>query len=545
MNLRVVPYGKYENLPKLRQPEGYVYVIKDTKFLKYKIGFTIHPKQRIKDIQRNEVGKLEYIHIVRTDDARATEQYLHAQYSHVRIRSNWFKLNKAQLREIRALGAPPARDGGIEQEDARQTARTKPTRQESKESHTPVQQSQPQYAKAASADRSPHSKHGAAADSGQKSSADPAEDSTAIDASQADEKKYTVWEKAAMLILIGFLVLSLAVLAPSLENNDLSHSLVNQASPTHSRDLSAGLGNAIPTSTPRPTLTSTATRTPTATWTATSTLTHTPTPTRTPTPTLTATPRPTLTKAVYYVTTRSGKSAHVRSCPRMNCGIISVLEPGAEIQASGWVNGEMVGGVSRWLKFNRKGRTAYIHSSVLSSMRPLASRPTLTSMATRTPTATWTPTSTKTHTPTPTRTPTPTLSSTPRPTATLTRTPTATSTATKRPTSTRTSTAIWAATSTKTYTPTTALTLTSTPYPTATKAVYYVTTRNNAGARVRSCPETACGIIGGLNPGAEIQALGRVEGEEVYGNSEWVRFEHSDTVAYVHGSLVSLNRPNP
>ena len=728
-NLQAVPCGTYEDLPKLQRPEGYVYVIKCKEDKKYLIGSTIHPKQRIKDIQRYKAGKLEYVHIVRSNDAEATKQYLYAQYNHVRVRSE-FRLNKAQLREIRGLGTPPARDGGIEQEDdtglpdthkdAGRTARTKPTRQESKESHTPVQQSQPQYAKSASADRSPNSKHdtapsgssqsssppaqdggieqedagrttrakppqqeskeshtpaqqsqpqyakSASADrspnskhdtapsgssqsssppaqdggieqedtrqtartkptrqeakeshtqpryaksapanrsprskhdapppgSSQSSPASPAGDSTAIDASQADEEKSPVWEKVIMLALIGFFALSLAVIVPNSENNILPYSLVNQASPTRSRDSSAGLDNTIPTSTPRPTL----------------------------------------TKAVYYVTTRSGSSARVRACPRMNCGVISTLEPGAEIQSSAWVDGERVGGVSQWLKFNRKGRTAYIHSSVLSSTRPASSRPTLTPTATRTATSTLTltprptstprptltkavyyvttrtvlsstprptstprpilsstprptstprstlsstprPTATLTQTPTatstltltprPTSTPRPTLSPTPRPTATLTQTPTATSTLTltPRPTSTprptlsatprstatltQTPTATRAPTSTKTYTPTTASTLTSTPYPTATKAVYYVTTRNNAGARVRSCPETACGIIGGLNPGAEIQALEWVEGEEVNGSSEWVQFEHNDTVAYVHGSLVSSNRPNP
>ena len=609
-NLQAVPCGKYEDLPKLRRPEGYVYVIKCKRRQKYLIGSTIHPKQRIKDIQRS---KLEYVHIVRSNDAEATKRYLHAQYNHVRIRSE-FRLNKAQLREIRGLGTPPARDGDIKQEDntgsrdshkdTKRTARSKPLQRESKESHTqsryaksasadrspnskhdtappgssqsssppardgdikqedntgsrdthkdagrtarskPLQQeskeshTQSRYAKSASADRSPRSKHDAPPGSSQSSSASPAGDSTAIDVSQTDEEKSTVWEKVIMLALIGFFALSLAVIVPNSENNVLPYSLVNQASPTRGRDSSAGLGNTIPTSTPHPTL----------------------------------------TKAVYYVTTRSGSSARVRVCPRINCGVISKLEPGAEIQSSEWVDGERVDGVSRWLKFNRKGRTAYIHSSVLSSTRPSSSRPTLTPTATRTATSTLTLTPQPTSTPRPilSSTPRPTLSPTPRPTATLTQTPTATSTLTltPRPTSTprptlsptpqptstprptlsstprptatltQTPTATRAATSTKTYTPTAAPTLTSTPYPTATKAVYYVTTRNNAGARVRSCPETACSIIGGLSPGAEIQALERVEGEEVNGSSEWVQFEHNDTLAYVHGSLVSLNRPD-
>lgn len=267
----------YKKLSKLEAPAGYVYVIKDTKYLKYKIGFTIHPKQRIKDIQRSEAGKLEYVHIVRTDDARATESYLHDRYKKFRIRKDreWFQLNNPQLQEIRDLGWHK----------------------------------------------------------------------------QPAENKRFIRLSGILVLLIAIFIISMAM-----EQGGSPLASRNNQTITHDTSLSAN-------------------------------------PTR-------------------------------------------------------------------------------------------------------------------------------------------------------RPTSTRTSTATRAATSTKTYTPTAASTLTSTPRPTATKAVYYITTRNNAGARVRDCPNRACAIIGGLSPGTEIQALGRVEGEAVNGNNEWIEFRHNDTVAYVHGSLVSPNRPN-
>ena len=131
----------------------------------------------------------------------------------------------------------------------------------------------------------------------------------------------------------------------------------------------------------------------------------------------------------------------------------------------------------------------------------------------------------------PTSTKRPTLTSTQRPTATPTLMPTATDTdiptATDTPTSTHTSAA--------------------TAQPTAagaTGATMYVTTRDNMSARVRACPGTTCGIIGGLKPGAEIQTLGRVEGEAVNGSDEWIEFRHGGAAAYVHSSLVSPQRPN-
>ena len=206
-------------------------------------------------------------------------------------------------------------------------------------------------------------------------------------------------------------------------------------------------------------------------------------------------PRPTATRVTltpYYVTAR----ANVRACPRTSCTVRATLNAGVRIQSSGRVQGQRIGGNDYWIQFQYNGKPAYIYSGLVSSARPAAS---------------------------PTRRPT----STKRPTLTQTLMPTATDTDIPTPTSTHTPT------------------LTAQPTAAgAAGATMYVTTRGNMSARVRACPGTACGIIGGLNPGANIQALRRVEGEAVNGNSEWLQFEHNDTVAYIHGSLVSPKRPN-
>lgn len=232
-----------------------------------------------------------------------------------------------------------------------------------------------------------------------------------------------------------------------------------------------------------------------------------PTPAKRPTSTSTWRPTATATRATgvtMYVMTR----ANVRSCARTSCQILGGLTPGASIQSLRQVYGEKINGNNQWIRFSYQGRTAYIHSSLVSSARSAVS-------PTRRPTSTWTPTVTDTPTSTATDTDVPTATDAPTSTATDTDVPTVTD----------------APTSTQTPTPTS-----------ATGVTMYVRTRGNAGANVRACPRTTCGIIGGLKPGADIQALGRVEGEAVYGNSEWVQFEHNDTVAYVHGSLVSPNR---
>lgn len=210
-------------------------------------------------------------------------------------------------------------------------------------------------------------------------------------------------------------------------------------------------------------------------------------------------PRPTATRVTltpYYVTA----PANVRACPRTSCTVRATLNAGVRIQSSGRVQGQRIGGNDYWIQFQYNGKPAYIYSGLVSSARPAAS---------------------------PTRRPT----STKRPPATPTLMPTAADTDIPTATDTPTST----------HTPT----LTAQPTAAAAAgATMYVTTRGNMSARVRACPGTACGIIGGLNPGANIQALGRVKGEAVNGNSEWIEFRHGGEAAYIHGSLVSTKRPN-
>ncbi len=66
----------------------------------------------------------------------------------------------------------------------------------------------------------------------------------------------------------------------------------------------------------------------------------------------------------------------------------------------------------------------------------------------------------------------------------------------------------------------------------------FVKTRNNLGANARDCPRRTCAIIVTLRPDVEIQALGQVEGEEVYGSATWIQFEYKGETAYIHSELV-------
>lgn len=100
------PIRNYEHLPRLMGPAGYVYVIRDKNSGNYKIGYTRrNPKHRIEELSVTMSGEprnLEYVHIIKTDDAERTEKYWHDQFDHVRIRSDWewFRLNRSQLQQI-------------------------------------------------------------------------------------------------------------------------------------------------------------------------------------------------------------------------------------------------------------------------------------------------------------------------------------------------------------------------------------------------------------------------------------------------------------
>ena len=426
--LKQVPVRNYKKLPRLKPPAGYVCLIRDMDYGRYKIERMNHPAADLEDLTAALPFKTQIAYIAKTNDAAASERYLHQRYARHAARGEWFDLNDAQLREIRRLKSSRPR-GGDRQEEA------------DLGSEEPL----PAYR----TEQPPVSLKDLISNSHQASPR-PARQSPATEEAAVG--------KGCLYFFIG--IIGLAALAAALGPN-----LMNSISPP-------------PTLAKRPT--STSTRRPTATAT-----------------------RVTMTM---YVTTR----ANVRSCARTGCQILGGLNPGDSIQSLRQVNGEKINGNNRWIRFSYQGRTAYIHSSLVSSARSAAS-------PTRRPTSTWTPTVTDTPTSTATDTDVPTA--TDMPTSTQTPTPTVTDapTSTQRPTSTASS---------------------------AASMTMYVRTRGNAGANVRACPRTTCGIIGGLSPGANIQALGRVEGEAVYGNSEWVQFEHNDTVAYIHSSLVSPNRPD-
>ena len=122
--------------------------------------------------------------------------------------------------------------------------------------------------------------------------------------------------------------------------------------------------------------------------------------------------------------------------------------------------------------------------------------------------------------------PTATVTQSPEPSATNSPVPTATANASPEPSPTRL--------------PSATPTATVEPSATATLQSMFVETRNNLGANARACPRTTCDILVTLRPDAEIQALGQVEGEQVYDSTLWIQFDFNGEMAYIHSELVEI-----
>ena len=146
--------------------------------------------------------------------------------------------------------------------------------------------------------------------------------------------------------------------------------------------------------------------------------------------------------------------------------------------------------------------------------------PTATASATSWPTVTTKPTNTPRPTPTPRPSPTPGPTSTPMPTAT------------RRPTSTPRPTVT-----------TTAPAVSDPPAEDVGQATarYYVIAPYRANAR--SCPRTSCPVITSFPLGTAVDVLQRVDGESVNGDTTWLELKQDSQVVYVHGSLLSQDRP--
>ena len=90
------PSPKPKPLPK----PGTVYVIKAEKTGLYKIGYTINPEQRLKQLQLSSPDILHYVIEIQIGDMVALEKRLHEEYADKRVNGEWFNLTPEDVQSI-------------------------------------------------------------------------------------------------------------------------------------------------------------------------------------------------------------------------------------------------------------------------------------------------------------------------------------------------------------------------------------------------------------------------------------------------------------
>jgi hypothetical protein len=71
----------------------FVYLIQSLEEGYYKIGVSIHPKKRIKELQTGNSAELKLIEVYRSEFANQIEKSLQRRYSHLRKEGEWFDMS--------------------------------------------------------------------------------------------------------------------------------------------------------------------------------------------------------------------------------------------------------------------------------------------------------------------------------------------------------------------------------------------------------------------------------------------------------------------
>ena len=351
--LSSIPVREYADVPKLEAPAGYVYVMRDMKYNKYKIGRTINPKSRLRDIQRNEVGELRYVHLIRTDDAVSTERALHQRYAKYRIRMDreWFEFEEAQLQDIRnhllpktngysvkslsgcvllglcSIVAIAVLAGALSQRNSSYRERepsvaSAPRIRTVRPVATRIRTVRPVATPIATATNS-------LAASGRSTSA-PTNSFTPIPTDPDTSMPAGFPENDAASVDLR----TPAYFATRSNSESLSE--IESPTPTHTAAHKS-------TSNPAKVDAESATDSPDAE-----------------------------TQSVVYVRSlRNGANARVRACPgTVNCRIIGLLSSGESVRVQEHVLGEPVYGSTAWIRFEFEDSTGFIHSSLVTEARP-------------------------------------------------------------------------------------------------------------------------------------------------------------------------------
>lgn len=365
----------YKDLPKLEKPAGYVYIIQDVDFSnRYKIGRTNHPKRRINKFEVTLPFKTELVHILRADNAVAAEGYLHKRFAKERARGEWFDLNEAQLQEIRRLGQPSTEDPFATLQCGilifliilvifvTLVIYFMPPKR---------------AVKSVTSDSTPYLSrqqptHIAASDNPRTLTPPTIYSSSTFNSSVSFkwkmvrdaifyEYRWSVNDEPFTVLRQSY-VLGKSV--TGLLRGDVVRFEVRVRNGT-ARSPFARSTARVPLARQTGSTIQQAARSEASAVGETSDV-------KTPNEHPTATDRPSAAEAagdMMTVRTSDGKSARVRSCPELSCVILAGLEDGTEIHSLGEVRGSEVRGSAIWIEFKLQGKSAYIHSSLVTSSR--------------------------------------------------------------------------------------------------------------------------------------------------------------------------------
>ncbi len=83
--------------------KGFLYLIRD-EFTGYiKIGISLNPNKRIKQLQTGNSHELNLIYNIQTEYYIKLELILHRYYKHLNIYNEWFDLTITELNEIESI----------------------------------------------------------------------------------------------------------------------------------------------------------------------------------------------------------------------------------------------------------------------------------------------------------------------------------------------------------------------------------------------------------------------------------------------------------
>ena len=85
---------------------GYVYLIQGPREAGkdlFKIGRTINPKTRFSNLQTGSPVLLKLVKITKTKNPKELERYLHDHCAEMRIRGEWFALEKKDVRSVKKI----------------------------------------------------------------------------------------------------------------------------------------------------------------------------------------------------------------------------------------------------------------------------------------------------------------------------------------------------------------------------------------------------------------------------------------------------------